>query len=589
MTMCLYNVRMVDIQEGSRSAEGEGNVRGNISKKLVRRLIWIFVALVSILIWIPQIDGLITKDLAAISECVLLDDAWDVTIDGKTYQNVLLTDFHFPAVRKGEQIAMERMLPSDWGLVEGVLRFYVRHAAVSMYIGDELIYEYGYDRLAERRTLGSGYQFIKFPNEYQGERLRILLVVAEDKAFTKFDSVRLYEWENVYRVLITENRISLLCGSFLILFGLIVSVITIFALIFSAKYVRLLCIALFAVCMGLWSLSYYNVMLIFAIPLYAISLINYLALYLAPIPLTVYIYEEVSNLKNRPLKTFYWIYLAVEIAAVAVTIALHVCNVVHLAGTYKYMQAIMLVGLLFFLFVLAANLKFSRYESRLSVIGLLVVIGCVAYDMLGYISGRYFGRDYFTVRGVTSSGIMIFICILFVSFYIEMTQKMMEQKERDFLIKSAYTDELTQLHNRRYCMEYMNRLKEERNFKYTVICFDLNNLKTINDTYGHAKGDVLIRCAAEVIAETFESHGIVARMGGDEFVAVIGTADEDRLSSLMEQFLQNIDSRNRAVKDLNMSIAYGYASGSQSDSDIEKVYQTADNLMYEKKKQMKNS
>ncbi len=123
MTMCLYNVRMVDIQEGSRSAEGEGNVRGNISKKLVRRLIWIFVALVSILIWIPQIDGLITKDLAAISECVLLDDAWDVTIDGKTYQNVLLTDFHFPAVRKGEQIAMERMLPSDWGLVGGVLRF----------------------------------------------------------------------------------------------------------------------------------------------------------------------------------------------------------------------------------------------------------------------------------------------------------------------------------------------------------------------------------------------------------------------------------------------------------------------------------
>ncbi len=70
---------------------------------------------------------------------------------------------------------------------------------------------------------------------------------------------------------------------------------------------------------------------------------------------------------------------------------------------------------------------------------------------------------------------------------------------------------------------------------------------------------------------------------------MIGTADEDRLSSLMEQFLQNIDRRNRAVKDLNMSIAYGYASGSQSDSDIEKVYQTADDRMYEKKKQMKNS
>lgn len=559
-----------------------------MSKKTVLKTICIVFVLISMLVWIPQIDKLITKDYVTISECVLLDDAWDITINEDSYQNVLLTDFHFPAVGKGDTITMQRTLPSDWGLVEGVLRFYVRHDAVRMYVDEELIYEYGYDRLDKNQTLGSGYQFIKFPNEYQGKKLRIQLVMAEDEVFTKFDSVRLYEWENAYRVLITENRLPLFCGSFLLFFGLIVSVITIFALFFSAKYIRLFCISLFAICMGLWSLSYYNVMLIFAIPLYSISLINYLVLYLAPIPLIIYIYEEVKNLKYKSLKAFYWIYFAAELLSVFVAITLHTFNLVHLAGMFKYTQIIMLVGLLFFLLVLIMNLKNSRYESKLSVVGLLIVIACVAYDMLGYNAGRYFGKDYFNLRGVTSSGIMIFICILFVSFYIEMTQKMMEQKERDFLIKSAYTDELTQLHNRRYCMEYMNKLREERNFKYTVICFDLNNLKTVNDTYGHAKGDVLIRSAAEVIAETFEDYGVVARMGGDEFVAVIGTADEEKLASLMKEFVQNIDRKNRVIKDLNMSIAYGYASGSQSDSDIEKVYQAADDRMYEKKKQMKN-
>lgn len=556
-------------------------------KKAVLKTIWIVFVLISMLVWIPQIDKLITKDYAVISECVLLDDAWDITINEDSFQNVLLTDFHFPAVGKGDTITMQRTLPSDWGLVEGVLRFYVRHDAVRMYVDEELIYEYGYDRLDKNQTLGSGYQFIKFPNEYQGKQLRIQLVMAEDDVFTKFDSVRLYEWENAYRVLITENRLPLFCGSFLILFGLIVSVITIVALFFSTKYIRLFCISLFAICMGLWSLSYYNVMLIFAIPLYSISLINYLVLYLAPIPLIIYIYEEVKNLKYKSLKVFYWIYFATELLAVFVAITLHTFNLVHLAGMFKYMQIIMLVGLLFFLLVLIMNLNNSRYEGKLSVVGLLIVIACVAYDMLGYNAGRYFGKDYFNLRGVTSSGIMMFICILFVSFYIEMTQKMMEQKERDFLIKSAYTDELTRLHNRRYCMEYMNKLREERNFKYTVICFDLNNLKTVNDTYGHAKGDVLIRSAAEVIAETFESYGVVARMGGDEFVAVIGTADEEKLAFLMKEFVQNIDRKNRVIKDLNMSIAYGYASGSQSDSDIEKVYQIADDRMYEKKKQMK--
>lgn len=76
-----------------------------------------------------------------------------------------------------------------------------------------------------------------------------------------------------------------------------------------------------------------------------------------------------------------------------------------------------------------------------------------------------------------------------------------------------------------------------------MICFDLNNLKTVNDTYGHAKGDVLIRSAAEVIAETFESCGVVARMGGDGFVAVIGTADEEKLDAMMEDFMKNIPGR----------------------------------------------
>lgn len=559
-----------------------------VSKKVLFKIIWILFVFISIVVWVPQIDRFLTEDYAEISKYFALDDGWVITINQDSYQNVLLTEFQFPAVRTGDRITMQRILPSEWELVEGVMRFYVRHNAVRMYIDDELIYEYGQDRLAAGQTLGSGYQFIQFPDKYQGKMLRIELVMAEDKVITKLDSIRIYECENALRALVTENRLPLFCGSFLIIFGLMIGVITTVALFFSTKYIRLFCIALFSMFMGLWSLSYYNVMQIFAIPLYLISLINYLALYLAPIPLIVYIHAEVANLKYRPLRIFYWCYLAVDILVVTTVILLHVFNLVHLAGVLKYVQGIMLCGILFFLLVLLINLKYAKVENRLPVLGLLIFIGCVAYDMIGYNSERYLGRENFKISGVSSGGIVIFICILFISFYIEMTQKMMEQKERDFLIKSAYTDELTQLHNRRYCMEYMNKLKEERNFKYTVICFDLNNLKMVNDTYGHAKGDVLIRSAAEVIAETFESLGVVARVGGDEFVSVIGTADEAKLASLMAQFEQNIDRKNRAVKDLNMSIAYGYASGSQSDSDIEKVYQIADDRMYEKKKQMKS-
>ena len=188
---------------------------------------------------------------------------------------------------------------------------------------------------------------------------------------------------------------------------------------------------------------------------------------------------------------------------------------------------------------------------------------------------------------MTLIGVMIFIFSLSFSFYLELTQKLLQETERNSLIKSAYTDELTQLSNRRSCMEYMSRLREKKNFDYTILCFDLNNLKTINDTWGHAKGDLLIKSAADVLAETFAEHGVVDRMGGDEFIAVVNTADNAGIAALMEQFQENINKKNREIGDLEISIACGRASGTETGEDIEKVYQLADNRMYEHKKQMK--
>lgn len=558
------------------------------SIKNILRVVWVLYALMSIVVWLPKVDQLLTKDYAAVSEYVDLDDSWEVTINGDSYQDVLLQDFQFPAVSKGDRIVMRRTLPEEWGMTEGVLRLYVRQAAVRVYIDDEMIYEYGYDRMAANKTVGSGFQFINFPEEYQGKDLTIHLYLSENKVFTKLNSVRIYAWENAYRVLMTENRLPMFLGSFLTIFGVAICIVTVFALVFSRKYIRLLCVSIFSICMGLWTLCYYRVLLVFSIPLYSIALIEYISLYLAPVPLIAYMYEDVKNLKIKFFRVFYWILLGFYIAALAVMMALHMKDIVHLASMLQYVMTFMIACLAFFFIVIIMNFKSSRRTNRLYLAGMLIIVCCVTYDMISYGNDRYYGNSsLLAVKGVSSIGVMAFIFILFLSFYIEMTQKMMQENERLFLIRSAYTDELTQIHNRRYCMEYMNKLREEKTYDYTVVCFDLNNLKKVNDTYGHAKGDLLIRSAAEVLAETFGEHGIVARMGGDEFIAVINTADKRKAAALMERFRANIEKKNRQVEGLELSIACGCAFGRESGEDIEKVYQAADNRMYEHKKQMK--
>lgn len=560
-----------------------------LSVKNLLRTLWILFAVLSTVFWVPKIDQMLTKDYALIADFVSLDDSWSITINDDTFQNVSLNEFRFPAVKKGSRIVMQRELPEDWEPVEGVLRLSVRQSAVKVFVDDEMIYEYGYDRVEQHKTVGSGYQFINFPEEYQGRSLTIHLYVAEDKAFTNLNPVRIYAWENAYRVLVTENRLPLFLGSFLVIFGLAVCIMTVFAIAFSWKYLRLLCISLFSVFMGLWTVCYYRVIEIYAIPLYAISLMEYIALYLAPLSLIVYMREDVKNLKKKAFHISYNALLAFYVAVFAVMMILHGLDIVHLAAMLPYMAAIIIFCMVFFTIVIIMNLKSGSAVNRLYLAGMLIIVCCIAYDLISYGSERYYANNFLTaVKGVSSIGVMIFIFILSLSFYIDMTQKMMLETERNSLIKSAYTDELTQLHNRRYCMERMAKMREEKNADYSIVCFDLNNLKMMNDTYGHAKGDILIRSAADVLAETFGAYGVVARMGGDEFIAIIDTADEAKLEAMMKQLQENISKKNRQTEDLNLSIACGCASGREND-DIEKVYQMADDRMYVHKKQMKST
>ncbi len=559
-----------------------------ITKKTVLKIIWIVYALVSMVVWVPQIDKMFIKDYASDTAYLSLDDGWDITVGSEVYRDVSLGDFRFGPVRKGDRITMQKTLPGHFGLMEGVLRFHIRQSAVQMYIDGEPIYEYGYDRMAQNKTVGSGFQFINFPNGYQGKTLEISLFLSEDLAFAKLDSVRIYEWEDAYRMLLTENRIPLFFGCFLAVFGLVINIITVFALAVSLKYIRAFCISLFSFLMGLWTLCYYNVILIFSMPLYAVSLLEYLTLYLAPVPLIVYMWEDVKRLEQKSVTVFYRILAVVHTLATAWMIGLHALDIVHCAATLKYMQVLIVLNLVFFIFVEVKNLKQKQSVDRLFLVGMLVIAACIAYDLVSYCCNRYLGTDLFSFRGMTAMGVVIFIFILIAVFYMNLTQKMMQEKERDFLIKRAYTDELTKIHNRRYCIEYMDRIKESEKLAYTVICFDLNNLKTVNDTYGHSKGDILIKSAAEVIAQSFQEKGIVARMGGDEFIAILETAEEKEVARLMERFGENIKKMNREKEGLDMSIACGYASCDAGECQIEKVYQMADDRMYENKKQMKS-
>ena len=560
------------------------------SFKKILQVIWIIFILTSVMYWLPQVDRLLCKDYDKVSQYVSLDDNWDIRINDKEYHNVSLDNFGFELVKMGDRITMQRTLPEDWKIKNGALRINMKHAAVRMFIDGEKIYEYGYDRIKENKTVGSGIQFVDFPQKYEGKQLEIELLVDENSAFAKFDSIRIYNCKNAYRALLTENRLPMFCGSFLTIFGLAILIITAFAVLLSREFIRVFCVAAFSICMGIWTLCYYDLISVYSIPLYSVSLIEYMVFYLAPLPLIIYLSENVKNLNNKVFTAMYWVVFAIQMGFDLVVFTLHGFDIVHFAVMIRYFQMLMVIELAYFVIVLVKNIKNSNLVSKLYMIGMLIVAFGVGYDLCSYYVSRYYNHSLLNIKGVSSMSVMLLVFIMIFAFYVDLTNKMMKNTERKALIKRAYTDELTQISNRRYCAEHMLKINGTGEMDYVVVCFDLNNLKIVNDTYGHTRGDVLIKSAADVISRTFSSQGVVGRMGGDEFVAILQHVDEAWMEEKMKEFIEHVGRKNQEDPGMYLSIACGYAFGKESEEkDIEKVYQIADNRMYENKKAAKRT
>lgn len=156
----------------------------------------------------------------------------------------------------------------------------------------------------------------------------------------------------------------------------------------------------------------------------------------------------------------------------------------------------------------------------------------------------------------------------------------------------AYKDALTGCKNSAAYIEIQSRLNEQiqsGTANFAVLIFDVNDLKTVNDTRGHLFGDVIIVAAAKAICSVFK-HSPVFRIGGDEFAVVLEGADLLNDVQLQENLTTTIDGWNQENRsqNLHLSIAWGLANYDiLRDSTMQDVCKRADNIMYQNKASIK--
>ena len=182
-------------------------------------------------------------------------------------------------------------------------------------------------------------------------------------------------------------------------------------------------------------------------------------------------------------------------------------------------------------------------------------------------------------------GVILFVTVRIVRSLSDQKAQTRFLKEREQLL---YTDVLTGFHNRNYFGHNAEALQKGE-YPQAILVADLNNLKRVNDAYGHAAGDALLRLFAAYIRELFP-EGNVFRIGGDEFIILLDRTSKEAALKAIEALQAKCDKVGYTVKDgqaIHPSAAMGYAIRNHDQERLDDLIARADERMYQAKARMK--
>jgi len=195
-------------------------------------------------------------------------------------------------------------------------------------------------------------------------------------------------------------------------------------------------------------------------------------------------------------------------------------------------------------------------EARFRVISIGTLAGALMVALLiGYLTARY---DY------------------------QVTHRMDQQYQ------ISVRDELTQLLNRRGAMISVKRAFAAKASSYAAILIDVDDLKGINDNYGHAAGDDFLATVADAMRASVRDADVCARLGGDEFVVFAAGCDLDSATEIARRLIANVSGTEPRLGEREFSVSIGICVATPPDAEFETMYRCADQALYRAKSAGKN-
>jgi diguanylate cyclase (GGDEF)-like protein len=154
-------------------------------------------------------------------------------------------------------------------------------------------------------------------------------------------------------------------------------------------------------------------------------------------------------------------------------------------------------------------------------------------------------------------------------------------------IQLATIDELTKISNRRgfqMLAEHSLAMDKRLTHSATLLFFDLNKFKQINDNFGHQQGDAVLRYFADCMLLSFRDSDVIGRLGGDEFVVLLSNHEDEDVKAALSRFADNLEEINGfASVDYDIEYSVGVLHIDDLSTPLDDLLHKADELMYKNK------
>jgi len=186
--------------------------------------------------------------------------------------------------------------------------------------------------------------------------------------------------------------------------------------------------------------------------------------------------------------------------------------------------------------------------------------------------------------------------ILIFFSYVIIDRIMKEYKSRIYELDEireklhllSITDELTGLYNRRHIFqEITKQLNNQTECTYTVIMFDIDDFKKINDNYGHTVGDEVISTVGDLLKSNTRESDVVGRIGGEEFLVLLLGLSEEEAYIKAENLRQAVCKYHWSIENMVVTVSGGVYEGAKND-DLESLLEKVDRYLYKAKTNGKN-